>query len=241
MRRKFLQNIGPVLPGLEISEELPRLSESILSLEDSLARTSAVPENEQALQGNAVGYGPSSTVSFANYDLAMFLWRTSQLSFTGDLIEFSGIWPRAGMMRNGQLYQRHPLARRTLENAFSLWRTPQVADSKSARIQSGFTTNLTHQVMYPTPLGTDATGGSSNRSPGSKNVRPSLARMAIGNKWPTPIASDWRSGKSSEETQDKNSRPLREIAAQGQASGQLNPEWVEWLMGFPIGWTDLER
>jgi len=22
--------------------------------------------------------------------------------------------------------------------------------------------------------------------------------------------------------------------------GQLNPPWVEWLMGFPIGWTDLE-
>ncbi len=20
--------------------------------------------------------------------------------------------------------------------------------------------------------------------------------------------------------------------------GSLNPEWVEWLMGFPIGWTD---
>lgn len=22
-------------------------------------------------------------------------------------------------------------------------------------------------------------------------------------------------------------------------NGQLNPMWVEWLMGFPIGWTDL--
>ena len=22
--------------------------------------------------------------------------------------------------------------------------------------------------------------------------------------------------------------------------GQLNPNWVEWLMGFPIGWTDLK-
>jgi len=22
--------------------------------------------------------------------------------------------------------------------------------------------------------------------------------------------------------------------------GQLNPMWVEWLMGFPIGWTDLK-
>ena len=21
--------------------------------------------------------------------------------------------------------------------------------------------------------------------------------------------------------------------------GQLSPMWVEWLMGFPIGWTDL--
>ena len=22
--------------------------------------------------------------------------------------------------------------------------------------------------------------------------------------------------------------------------GSLNPTWVEWLMGYPIGWTDLE-
>jgi DNA (cytosine-5)-methyltransferase 1 len=22
--------------------------------------------------------------------------------------------------------------------------------------------------------------------------------------------------------------------------GQLNPTWVEWLMGFPLGWTDLK-
>jgi hypothetical protein len=150
-----------------------------------------------------------------------------------------------------------------------LWRTPQVADIKSSKVQAGYTTNLTHQVlmyptpkaqnanapsihgqggmdlqtkvqMFPTPLVTDAVGGSTNRSPGSKNVRPSLARMATGNKWPTPIARDWRSGKSSQQTLDKNSRPLREIAAQGQESGQLNPEFVEWLMGLPLGWTDLE-
>lgn len=31
-----------------------------------------------------------------------------------------------------------------------------------------------------------------------------------------------------------NHRSLRTDVA-----GQLNPEWVEWLMGFPIGWTDL--
>jgi hypothetical protein len=32
-----------------------------------------------------------------------------------------------------------------------------------------------------------------------------------------------------------------EVAVQihGVTNGSLNPTWVEWLMGFPIGWTDL--
>lgn len=24
-------------------------------------------------------------------------------------------------------------------------------------------------------------------------------------------------------------------------SGYLNPDWVEWLMGWPVGWTDIDR
>jgi hypothetical protein len=24
-----------------------------------------------------------------------------------------------------------------------------------------------------------------------------------------------------------------------ELNGALNPTWVEWLMGFPLGWTDL--
>ena len=34
----------------------------------------------------------------------------------------------------------------------------------------------------------------------------------------------------------------REEKAEGRhiQHGQLNPPWVEWLMGWPIGWTDLK-
>ena len=34
----------------------------------------------------------------------------------------------------------------------------------------------------------------------------------------------------------------REEKADGRhmPHGQLNPPWVEWLMGWPIGWTDLK-
>jgi len=45
-----------------------------------------------------------------------------------------------------------------------------------------------------------------------------------GNRWSAGLANEvrWRTGDPSTPT------------------GQLNPTWVEWLMGFPIGWTDLE-
>ena len=51
----------------------------------------------------------------------------------------------------------------------------------------------------------------------------------------TPTDRDWRSGKASQATMERNSRPLSE-----QIGGQLNPTWVEWLMGWPLGWTDLD-
>ena len=33
----------------------------------------------------------------------------------------------------------------------------------------------------------------------------------------------------------RNSAPLNVVAG-----GSLNPTWVEWLMGWPLGWTDLK-
>jgi hypothetical protein len=63
--------------------------------------------------------------------------------------------------------------------------------------------------------------------------------------WPTPTSRDWKDGrkvydrkKDGTATQDTLGRRL---AAMGETvSGQLSPMWVEWLMGFPSGWTGLE-
>jgi hypothetical protein len=53
--------------------------------------------------------------------------------------------------------------------------------------------------------------------------------------WPTPQARDYKgaSGRSLKGTE----RDLPMAVGNG---GRLNPTWVEWLMGFPLGWTDLE-
>jgi hypothetical protein len=53
--------------------------------------------------------------------------------------------------------------------------------------------------------------------------------------WPTPTTQD-ASNNGGPSQLGRNSLPLN--AAVG---GALNPTFVEWLMGFPCGWTDLER
>lgn len=50
---------------------------------------------------------------------------------------------------------------------------------------------------------------------------------------PTPAARDWKSGTGADH--GKHAPPLSSAIG-----GSLNPEWVEWLQGFPIGWTDCE-
>lgn len=53
-------------------------------------------------------------------------------------------------------------------------------------------------------------------------------------KFPTPAARDWRdTGKSPSELK-RNSTTLATIAG-----GQLNPQWVEWLMGYRTEFTAL--
>jgi len=58
---------------------------------------------------------------------------------------------------------------------------------------------------------------------------------------PTPTTSN---AKRESKNRYRNSETCRENLDEwvrdSEDSGQLNPTWVEWLMGFPEGWTDLD-
>ena len=62
--------------------------------------------------------------------------------------------------------------------------------------------------------------------------------------WPTPQGSDNRDrGNLSTpaiKRRVEKGKQLNLSMSVSETSGQLNPTWVEWLMGFPSGWTDLE-
>jgi DNA (cytosine-5)-methyltransferase 1 len=63
-------------------------------------------------------------------------------------------------------------------------------------------------------------------------------------KFPTPQASDHRDrGNMSNPSVQRRVEIGKQISLSQSVdptSGQLNPPWVEWLMGWPIGWTDLK-
>ena len=94
-----------------------------------------------------------------------------------------------------------------------------------------------HFRLWPTPDASMGTGGRiSATPPGTK--RPSGAKKAItlndAVKWATPTARDWKSGTGAQE------RIGHALPMSSQVGGQLNPTWVEWLIGWPEEWTDLK-
>ena len=86
--------------------------------------------------------------------------------------------------------------------------------------------------LLPTPITID-TGSRFNRSksPGAK-LRPTIGAMARHNLWPTPTVKG-----------NYNRKGVSKKSGDGlatMAGGPLNPTWVEWLMGWPMGWTEYE-
>ena len=121
--------------------------ELISSVEEFLANLSPLPENDWPKPMNA-GCGQSLYGSYAYYDRSMSCWKTCQGSLLPDSKTSLETWPRAGMMRNGIVYQRASLAHTLDVTGFSSLPAvpcPVACDGKGSgrvRIERGANNNL---------------------------------------------------------------------------------------------------
>ena len=83
------------------------------------------------------------------------------------------------------------------------------------------------------------------RRRGEYSARLKSAHLTRGNEctsWPTPTTHLAKEGGYPAEY-TRNTPSLTAVAMESEgrphSSGYLNPDWVEWLMGVPTGWTDL--
>lgn len=127
-------------------------------------------------------------------------------------------------------------------NTLSKWPTPKANDAEK---RGNFDiTNARNGLpaavkMWPTPLASDSKGSLGNFR-GDGKPKTNLAKEV--KVFPTPTANDYRTGYGETEAarlrmEHPRGKPLRDQVSPG---GQLNPTWVEWLMGWPLGWTDLK-
>ena len=193
-------------------------------LADSRARTSAWPEKAQGLTARAAACGTTWPASLARFDPATHSLKTAQLSLVEDLTGCCVTLPRSGTMQDGQLWELPTLARRTSASESGYW---------------------------PTPCAQEASGGGSAKDAlkalnGHK--RPSGAHRTLHLRdavklWPTPCASAYK-GRSQAALTRKSGRSRAndriDHAVMADSNGQLNPTWVEWLMGWPLGQTELK-
>lgn len=101
----------------------------------------------------------------------------------------------------------------SLSTAVRLWPTPTASDCGRTAINPVLTANGTVRHL-------------------GKNGKQSFARLdAVAAMFPTPTAH-------CEQSPCKHGEGSPDLAT--LVGGQLNQTWVEWLMGFPVGWTDLD-
>ena len=216
------------------SDLFPMELESMSSLEDFPAKTSHLQDRKQVLRASAVDCGQSAPVLLGKLDRDTPSLKTSQtcLTETGEigLSEYSGTFPRSGMMRSGTVYQLPNLARTITE------------------IGSGLSATQEERFYWRTPdTGSGGTPkallrGETHRESGN------AIQMRLGDQvkiWPTPSTRDYKGGYIGGRIRNgKISRDTLDVAVQytdnqDKIHGTLNPTWVEWLMGFPLGHTDL--
>jgi hypothetical protein len=118
----------------------------------------------------------------------------------------------------------------------NLWPTPRAEDGESTgmsgkRLAAGRKPdNLASAVRWPTPKSTVSGPDYARLGRPSSDGGDDLVTAVARESWPSPAARDWRSGRG--RLPNGHAPQLPEVAG-----GQLNPSWVEWLMGLPEGWT----
>lgn len=205
------------------------------------ARTSALPELVTDLTVSAPASGAKWRGSFAKYDRSASTWKTHQCSLLGDWDEFSETWPRWGLMRSGESFLRPMSALPTFESESGsslIYPTPCAVDTgsffnRSDSPNAAIRPTLGAMDLWPTPT----VCGNYNRKGASSKSGDGLATAV---KFRTPNASD--GFKWSNQTQAEREAKGQQVRLGHQlgAGGLLNPDWVEWLMGWPIGHTALK-
>ena len=139
-------------------------------------------------------------------------------------------------------------------------RNPEALERQYQNNRKGRSTHSTlrEQVVYPPPklMFPTPNAWDGKRGPRSEeHLRTKKAQVTLvtavaqleRENFPTPCATDYKGAGQSGQLRDRLDYAAERGATKNKTftaptvpGGQLNPTWVEWLMGWTLGWTDLK-
>ena len=127
------------------------------------------------------------------------------------------------------------------KNPIRMWPTPLSSDYKNMDTANQMSLS-TSVKMWPTPTTQDNPQvRGEGKTVGTK--RGTTLGGAV-RMWPTPVARDHKGGyqggrvRNGKVSWDSLDVAVQHTDNQEKTGGQLNPMFVEWLMGYPKGWTE---
>ena len=198
------------------------IEESLFSQEDFLASRSVVLGSNEARTMTAIS-GRKCSESYKRQGQLGLLVRMLLESSAWHSTKCVLTWKRVDTKSSRSLFQLAVSMPRTEETEYGLLR----GGGQCGRLQE-------HQAEGQTTR----RNACDHRDTGEQQISWVLF-------WPTPKANKVHpmiTDQNREKLSSRNKANLEEVIAGncGKATGQLNPAWVEWLMGYPSGWTDLK-
>ena len=234
----------------------------ILSREGSHANRTPKLESCEARMMKGT-YGPMSLESLARFDPGSSSWRTSQISITHMERKLLDHWPKSGLMLRGLLYGLPTLAHPIEGRDGSFLPTPTTIPNMLCPSMNHSKAHRNMNRMFATPTVMDSANIKGMRTVAKESLakgnwrgidlrtsailipNPTVPSREI---FPSPTVREIKGGYSQNAliAKDGTNRmrfSLVNYVAKGgidQNTGKLNPDWLDWLMGWPIGHTALE-
>jgi hypothetical protein len=212
-----------------------------LSTEASHARTSALRAAVEVWEESEADFSSRSSASWKRLTRPLSSSKTFPQFELEDFRRLSVHLPIFGMTVAGRVYLPQRLEPRILGKDGSYLPTPAAQEAgtnhgggagRVGKVRPSLST-MARKNLWPTPTATEGAKGGPGRRYGNGDMGLSAAVI-----WRTPTARD---GESRGPMSPERCKELgQSIHLHDQVGGQLNPRWVEWLMGYPLEWTVLE-